>query len=73
MKRTRNNLFKILIFSFVLLSDFMMYSQPGDDTANGDLEGNDAPAAPINGKIIILALAGIVFAVYSFKNNRKTA
>lgn len=72
MKKITNNLFKILIFSFVLLSDFMMYSQPGDDTAGGDLEGTDAPAAPINSKLIILALAGIIFAVYTFKNNRKT-
>jgi hypothetical protein len=73
MKKTLNNLFKLFIFSFVLLSDFIMYSQPGDDTGAGDLEGDDAPVAPIDSRLIILALAGIVFAVYTFRNNRKTA
>ncbi len=74
MKNITNHLFKFSIFSFVLLSDFIMYSQtPGDDTAEGDLEGNDAAAAPINSKLIFLALAGVIFAVYTFKNNRKRA
>ena len=74
MKNITNHLFKFFILSFVLLSDFIMYSQtPGDDTAAGDLEGNDAVAAPINSKLIILALAGVIFAVYTFKNNKKRA
>jgi F0F1-type ATP synthase membrane subunit a len=74
MKNTTNHLFKFFIFSFVLLSNFMMYSQtPGDDTAAGDLEGNDAVAAPINSQLIVLALAGVIFAVYTFRNYRKRA
>lgn len=72
MKKILNNSFKIFVFSFVLLSDFIMYSQPADDTGDGTLEGDDAPAAPINSKLLILALAGVIFAVYTFKNNRKT-
>ena len=71
MKEIGNNLFKLFIFSFVLLSDFVMYSQPGDDTGDCTLEGDDAPAAPINSKLIILALAGIIFAVYTVRNSRK--
>ena len=73
MKKIINNSFKLFIFCFVLLSNFMMYSAPGDDTGSGDLEGDDAPVAPIDSKLIILALAGIIFAVYTFRNNRKRA
>lgn len=74
MKKIQNNSIKLFIFSFMLLSDFIMFSQsPGDDTAAEDLEGSDAVAAPINSKLIILALAGIIFAVYTFRNNRKRA
>jgi hypothetical protein len=73
MKKIINNSFKLFIFSFMLLSNFMMYSAPGDDTGGGDLEGDDAPVAPINSKLLFLALAGVVFAVYTFRNNRKRA
>lgn len=74
MKNITNQLFKFSIFSFVLLSDFIMFSQtPGDDTPEGDLESDDAAAAPINSQLIILVLAGVLFAVYTFRNNRKTA
>jgi hypothetical protein len=86
-----HNSLKRFIFSFMLLSCLMMYSQPGNNTSGGDLEGDDAygnpgtntvsgdlesedaPATPINDKLIILALAGIVFGVYTFRNNRERA
>lgn len=48
-----------------------MFAAPGDDSDSGTLEGNDAPAAPINGKLILLAIAGIVYAFYTFKKYRK--
>ena len=52
------------------MNGFVLFAQPGDDDAGGILEGDDAPVAPINSKLIILALIGIVFAVYTFKNKR---
>ncbi len=63
----------LYILIFVFLSDFVMYAQPGDDDGNGDLEGDDPAPAPINSKLIILALAGILFAIYTFRRNRKEA
>jgi hypothetical protein len=48
-----------------------MFAAPGDDSDNGNLEDNDAPAAPINGKLIFLAIAGIIFAFYTFRKYRK--
>ena len=69
----RNILFKTYSLAFFLLNGFIMFAQPGDDTGGGDLEGDDIPVAPIDSKLILLALAGIIFAVYTFRNNRKRA
>lgn len=69
------NLFKIYIFSFVLLSDFIMFAQgePGDtgDDPDNPVEGDDAPEAPINRKLIWLAIVGILFVIYTYRKNRK--
>jgi hypothetical protein len=62
---------KISIFVFMLLFDFIAFAQPGDtDGTPGGLE-SDEPAAPINGKLFILALIGIMFMFYKLKNTRK--
>ncbi|HLF52742.1 hypothetical protein [Flavobacterium sp.] len=66
-------LLKTYLLAFFLLNGFVMFAQPGDDNGSGDLEGDDAPMAPISSKLIVLALAGIVLAVYTFRNNRKRA
>ena len=69
----RQNLYKLYFLTFFLLIDFVAFAQPGDDDENGDLEGDDPAPAPINGKLIWLAIAGILFAYYSYKRSRKTA
>ena len=51
----------------------MIYSQPGDDTSTSDLESDDTTAAPINTQLLLLAGAGIGFAIYAFNKNRKSA
>ena len=65
--------FKFYLLSFVLLSDFVAFAQPGDDDGGGGLEGNDPEPAPINGKLILLAITGILFAVYTYRKSRKQA
>lgn len=68
----KKDLLKLYILGFVLFSDFLLFAQPGDESDGGDpLEDEDAPQAPINGKLIWLALAGVLFALYVYKNNRK--
>lgn len=67
----KNNILRLSIVCFFLINDFMMFSQPGDESDTGDLEDNDTPQAPINGKLIFLAIAGIIFAIYTFRNYRK--
>jgi len=72
----KQNLYKLYFLSFFLLVDFMAFADdiPGDDDGTGGgLEGDDPEPAPINGKLIWLAIAGILFALYVFKRSRKTA
>ena len=63
---------KFYILSFVLLSDFVTFAQPGDDDGGGGLEGGDPQPAPINSKMILLAIAGVCFVIYTFRKNKRT-
>ena len=47
----------------------MAFAQ-GTSDGIGDLEQEDPPTANINAKLIWLAIAGIVFAYYTFKKSR---
>jgi hypothetical protein len=60
----------IYTFAFLLFSNLAIFAQ-GDEDDGGGLEGNDPPAAPINSKLIILLIIGILFAFYAYKKNRK--
>ena len=64
------NIYKAYLLSFFLLCDFIAFAQPGDDTIGGDLEGEE-PAAPINSKLTILLILGVVFAFYQIKRHKK--
>lgn len=66
------NLLKFYLITFLFLSDFAMFAQ-GDDDDGGCLECPDPAPAPINSKIIILFIAGVLFAYYTFKRNKKVA
>lgn len=59
-----------LVILFVLM-DFVVFAQPGDDDGSGGLEGNDPPPAPINSKIIWLAIIAIIYGFYSIKKYKK--
>lgn len=69
---------KIYIFLTVLLGDFILFAQdPGNDFE--DEEGNtdgtieDDPYTPINTKLIWLAVVGIAFGYYTFKQIQRNA
>lgn len=66
-----NKVLKFWIFIFILFSNFLAFADdvPGDDDGGG-LEGNDAPAAPINTKLIWLGILGVLFAWYMYKQRR---
>lgn len=55
------------------MSDFVTFAQPGDDDGGGGLEGDDPQPAPINSKLILLAIMGILFVLYTFNNSKKQA
>ena len=62
------------ILTFFLFSDFVMFAQgPGDDTGGGDLEGDDPPPAGISSKLVYLAIIGLLYAVYTYRKNRRLA
>ena len=70
--KIKKTLLKTYSTLFCLFSSFLLFaSPPGDENDTGDLETVDAPAAPINGKLFVLAIAGIIFAYYTFKKSRK--
>ncbi|MBF6608670.1 MAG: hypothetical protein ITG00_08020 [Flavobacterium sp.] len=71
----KKNLLKFYVLTFVLFSDFVIFAQgPGNDSEDGDLEGgDDLPAAPINTKLIWLAIVGVLFVLYTYRKSRKVA
>ena len=70
----KNKLFNISLIIFFLLVDFVAFAQPGDDDGSpGGLEGDDTPPAPINGKLVWLAIVAILYAFYSIRKNRRIA
>jgi len=69
----KNKLFNLYLITFFLLVDFVAFAQPGDDDGSGGLEGDDAPPAPINGKLVWLAIVAILYAFYSIRKNRRIA
>jgi len=65
-------LFKLYLLSFIFLSNFVAYAQPGSGTGDGDdLDGGDPTYAPINGQLMVLAILGISFVIYTYRKNKK--
>jgi hypothetical protein len=64
------NYFKLYLMTLILVSDFKLFAQPGDDDGGGGLEGDDPLPTPINGSLILLAIIGIIY-VYSFFRKRQ--
>ena len=64
---------KFYLLAFVLFSDFVVFAQgPGEDDGGGGLGGEDpVPVAPINGQLMVLAILGIAYAIYTFRNYKK--
>ena len=65
----KNIFFKSYIVGFFLLTDILLFAQPGpgQDQGGGGLEGEDPPTAPLDGKLIWLGIVAILFAFYSYR------
>lgn len=57
----KTNLLKYYIAAFYFCSTFVLVAQPGTNDDTGGLEGEDAPAAPIDGYVWVLAGLGLFF------------
>lgn len=67
----KKNFLTLPLVILLVLMDVIVYAQPGDDDGSGGLEGNDPPPAPINTKLIWLAILALVYGFYSIKKYRK--
>ena len=67
------NLFRIYLLLFFLLSDFVVFAQPGDDNENPEdpEDPGDTQPLPINSKLIWLALLGVLFVYYKRNQMKK--
>jgi hypothetical protein len=63
----KNNLTKYYIAAAYLCSTFILNAQPGSGSDTGTLETPDAPAAPIDNYIVLLALVGLFFVFMKFR------
>lgn len=72
----KSSVLKWYMFAFLFLSEFVMFAQDGEtdpgsgaeDETTSPLEATDAP---INSRLVILAIAAIVFSIYYFRKNKQ--
>ncbi|NMH25629.1 hypothetical protein [Flavobacterium solisilvae] len=66
------NIFRIYLLLFFLLSDFIVFAQDDETDINPCVEcEDDTQPAPINSKLIWLAIAGILFVLYKRNQLKK--
>lgn len=67
---------KKYIFLIVMFSDFLMFADDdpgtGFEDEDGDVGGSVEDIAPINTKLIWLAMIGVAFAYYYFRKHNST-
>ncbi|QBN19532.1 hypothetical protein [Flavobacterium nackdongense] len=67
----KNRLLKFYIAAFCFCSTSILFAQPGTDDTGGGLESPDAPAAPIDDYVGILALVGLSYVLIKVRANHK--
>lgn len=70
----KNNVLKYYMVAIYLLSSFVLFAQsPGNNDDNGNLEGGDAPVAPIDDSVWVLGLLGLLFVFFKIRAINKQA
>ncbi|UGS24288.1 hypothetical protein [Flavobacterium channae] len=64
----KSNLFKLYATLIMAFISFLSNAQPVDPPVD-----SDPPPAPINTKLVWLAVAGIIFAYFYFRKQAKTS
>ncbi|KGO92407.1 hypothetical protein [Flavobacterium subsaxonicum] len=75
----KTNFLKWYMVAFLLVGDFVMFAQPGDDNGDGvgddgvveNDDSDDTAGFPINSRLIWLAVVGIAFAFHYYKKNKE--
>jgi hypothetical protein len=68
MKKQFLKYYTIVIF---LCSTLVMFAQPGDNDTGGTINDGDAPGAPIDDYIWVMALVGLFFVFMKFRAMQK--
>jgi hypothetical protein len=63
------NIFKYCLVLSLFLTNFSAFAQLGDPNEGEDPQPT---AAPINTKLILLTIVGVLFVLYSLRQNKKT-
>ena len=69
----KTKILQTYLISFFLLTDFIAFAQPGSGGDGVPIENNDPPPTPINGKLVWLGIAALLFAFYSIQRKRRVA
>lgn len=67
----KTNFLKYYTIAFYLCSTFVMFAQPGDNDTDGTINDGDAPGAPIDDYIWVMALVGLFFVFMKFRAMQK--
>ena len=67
----KKNRIRIVLLVYFLFLDTITFAQPMDEDDGGDLEGNDPAPAPINNKLFLLFLLGVLLIFYKLRKFRK--
>lgn len=67
----KKKVFSAFVLATFFLMDFAVFASPGSGgDGSGGTEGEDDPPLPINGKLIYLAIAGVLFASWMYRRHK---
>ena len=69
----KTKILQTYLIAFFLLIDLIAFAQPGSGGDGAPIEDNDPPPTPINGKLVWLGIAALLFAFYSIQRKRRVA
>ncbi len=67
----KNRVLKYYIVAFCFCSTLSLLAQNDEGDGNGGIEGPDAPAAPIDNYLWVMALIGIIYVFFKYKTFKR--
>jgi hypothetical protein len=69
--KNKNKILLVLALFLFFFTDALLFAQPGDTDGTGNLEGADAPAAPIDDWISLVLILGLLLGYYILKTRKE--